>query len=372
LNMKIHIALLIFIVMLTGLAACGNQEMTPAAPERVVEETGAVETAEPTRTATPMPPTPTATATAVETEIAAEPQPFLAEEFDFELTIPPGYVVVEREHPDALLVVSLHEATVADAAQGHRPEIFVTVHDNPEQLNVRAWFATHTAETITDTYPIYVRPRLLQARPVAGRPALSFEDNTFAPTAVTLVEGDGYILALGYVPLEYPGLAEAFAELLASLAFGSAPPLTAVLPTPSSPPPFLCPGTEWPDAAWECRENVATGTRRCTAVDLERWLASAQRRSGPSLFPQTELNASVAGRPAAIWVDDCPSQYFSSVGLVFSDGRHIYWWWHFAFYEEAGMLPLRQMLDSLRFGEETAVPAEIPEEIWQEALQGCH
>jgi hypothetical protein len=434
-----------FSFILLWLVACATNE--------AAVETGTVSPTNATLafTVTPLPPTPAgdlaaATATAV-TPMATQavtatatagPQLYTAEAFDFQFTIPAGYLLVEREHPDALLVVSLHETAVADDEQIHKPEIFVTVHDNPERLNLRAWFAAHTAETISDTYPIYVRPRLIQTRPVAGRPALSFEDNTFAPATVTLVEGDGYILALGFVPVDYPGLAEAFAELLASLTFGSAPPLTAVLPTPTSPPSFLCPGAEWPDAAWECRENPATGIRQCTAVDqeeapvcfedrdhpfalllppdwsthlvlrqegynpfhatvivkkqtflhydygfsdvaifmaggqsLERWLASAQRRSGPSLFPQTELNATVAGRPAAIWVDDCPSQYFSSVGLVFSDGRHIYWWWHFAYDDETGMLPLRQMLDSLRFGEETAVPAEIPDDIWQEALQGC-
>jgi hypothetical protein len=43
---------------------------------------------------------------------------------------------------------------------------------------------------------------------------------------------------------------------------------------------------------------------------------------------------------------------------------------HYA-YREAGILVLRQLLDSMRFSEETAVPAEIPDEIWEEVVQGC-
>jgi hypothetical protein len=36
---------------------------------------------------------------------------------------------------------------------------------------------------------------------------------------VTLVEGNGYILATGYVPVDYPGLTEDFEKVLDSLTF---------------------------------------------------------------------------------------------------------------------------------------------------------
>ncbi|HSM58056.1 MAG TPA: hypothetical protein VK879_18010 [Candidatus Sulfomarinibacteraceae bacterium] len=50
-------------------------------------------------------------------------------------------------------------------------------------------------------------------------PALSFEDMTYSHASVTLVEGSGYILATGYVPVDYPGLAEDFERVRDSLTF---------------------------------------------------------------------------------------------------------------------------------------------------------
>jgi hypothetical protein len=73
---------------------------------------------------------------------------------------------------------------------------------------------------VSDTYPIYVDPRNVQAQTIAGRHALTFEDMTFSHAYVTLIDGDGYILATGFVPFDYPGLTEAFEQLLDSVAFG--------------------------------------------------------------------------------------------------------------------------------------------------------
>jgi hypothetical protein len=40
-------------------------------------------------------------------------------------------------------------------------------------------------------------------------------------------------------------------------------------------------------------------------------------------------------------------------------------------YNEAGVLTLRQQLDSMQSSEETAVPAATSDDIWQEVPQGC-
>lgn len=154
-------------------------------------------------------------------EKTATAQPlYVSEDFGFHFAVPDGYVVQEYEHPDALLVVSLYEAAILADERIHKPEIFVTIHKNQENLHVEKWFEAHTAETLThDMYPIYVGPRNLQTTRIAGRAALSFEDMTFSHAYVTLVEGDDYILATGYVPFDYPGLAEDFERVLDSLSF---------------------------------------------------------------------------------------------------------------------------------------------------------
>lgn len=144
-----------------------------------------------------------------------------SEAYGFQFAIPSGYVVVEYGHPDALLSVSLHERVVlADERARPKPEIFVTVHQNEQGLSVEEWLAAHTAETVTDTYPVYVGPRNVQRGRVAERPALSFEDMTWSHSYVTLLEGDGTILEIGYVQFGYPGLADAFEHVRQSLAFG--------------------------------------------------------------------------------------------------------------------------------------------------------
>lgn len=186
-------------------------------------ESGNGDAQAPTVTTVPPPsPTPTEVASPtaqVQETAAAAQQTYVSEDFDFQFAIPDGYVVQEREHPDALLVVSLYEESVVADEGIHQPEIFVTIHQNQETLSVEEWFETHTADTLTDTYPVYVGPRNVQTEQIAGRAALSFEDMTFSHASVTLVEGTGYILATGYVPIDYPGLAEDFERVLNSLTF---------------------------------------------------------------------------------------------------------------------------------------------------------
>jgi hypothetical protein len=441
---KFYTAIFFLAVALMALAACSDRE-----EERVVETAVAqasptmlpTNTAVPTPTitATPIPPTLTATATAVP-EASDQPQPFLVEAFDFELTVPAGYVVVEREHADALLVVSLHEVSVMADERIHKPEIFVTVHHNSGNLSVQEWFEAHTAESVTEGYPLYVNPRNVQTEQIAGRPAITFEDMTLSHGYVTLIEAETYILLLGFVPFDYPGLAEAYAVLIDSLAFGD----SAAVTEPPSAPVALCPDEAAQNGAWTCEETSRDGTRYCTAVDPEQnlacyedldhffalllpvdwvtdttvyqrfshrpyppsqmmvkdhqiiiydddkrygdgvtivrifvpvdrtitsWLTHRQR-SNPGQVSQTRTDITVAGQPGAIWLNDCSPQYYREVHIAVHNGERVFWWQHYA-YNEASIVALRQMLDSLRFGEETAVPAEIPDDIWQEALRGC-
>lgn len=144
---------------------------------------------------------------------------YTSEEFNFQFSVPDGYLIRESEHPDALLVISLHEESVMADERIHKPEIFVTIHRNEENLNVQEWFDAHTAETLSDMYPVYIGPRNLFVWNIAGRDALSFEDMTFSHAYVTLIQGESYVMALGYVPFDFPGLSEDYERLLNTLAF---------------------------------------------------------------------------------------------------------------------------------------------------------
>ncbi len=103
--------------------------------------------------------------------------------------------------------------------------------------------------------------------------------------------------------------------------------------------------------------------------NLSDWLAKKHRVS-PGLFPITETNARVAGYPATISIYDCSPQFYRDVQIVVHNGDRVFVWQYYV-YREAGVQALRPLLDSVRFSEETAVPAEIPDELWQEVLQGC-
>jgi hypothetical protein len=227
-------------------------------------------------------------------------------------------------------------------------------------------------------------------------------------------------------PLPEPALVGAVEAAMQPIV---SPAAVKPLSPTAAAPSFLCPGDARPDEAWQCREVAGDGVRRCTAgpdqehrcyedldhrfalslptgwsaavterhtfpgtmvkrhqfsdlslghaelavflaggQELNAWLAARQQTS-PGLFPLSESNAHVAGRPAAVWLD-CPQGYHSALVLVTGDGEHVYWWQHFA-YVESGVLPLRALLDSFRLSPEAAVPAAIPDPLWQEAVAGC-
>jgi len=121
------------------------------------------------------------------------------------------------------------------------------------------------------------------------------------------------------------------------------------------------PGSIWLDA-WLASEP-----------DLTAWLEKMNRVSASRFAPVMVPNATVGGRPAIVIVDQ-PQTAPKRLAVFFGDGAHFYrlWCW-IACYSENGRpvaaLPdVRRVLDSIRFSPEP-VPAEIPDDIWQQALR---
>jgi hypothetical protein len=100
-------------------------------------------------------------------------------------------------------------------------------------------------------------------------------------------------------------------------------------------------------------------------ADLTTWL---EKQNAPNLFPVREPNGAVGGHPAIFWVTDPPH---SSFNALVSDGTYIYKVYYVIICHEDGLPAVRQMLDTFRFAGEPAVPAEIPEDVWQQARAVC-
>ena len=100
-------------------------------------------------------------------------------------------------------------------------------------------------------------------------------------------------------------------------------------------------------------------------ADLTTWL---EKQNAPNLFPVQEPNGAVGGHPAIFWVTDPPH---SSFNALVSDGTYIYKIYYIIICHEDGLPAVRQMLDSFRFAGEPAVSAEIPKDVWRQALTVC-
>lgn len=99
--------------------------------------------------------------------------------------------------------------------------------------------------------------------------------------------------------------------------------------------------------------------------DLVRWLEKHRGVTGPDLVRITEPNAQVAGYPAAAFVMGDPQNPSPMLTVYVGNGRYVYRLW-FTLYCDPEEVPIiRRVLDSFRFSAQT-VPAEIPEEVWQE------
>lgn len=107
-----------------------------------------------------------------------------------------------------------------------------------------------------------------------------------------------------------------------------------------------------------------------TEPDLTAWLETMSDVSGPDLYPVMEPNGSVGGHPAVFFVmgPEGPQPLFT---VLFSDDTYIYRVWYTMTCYEDGLPALRRLLDSFRFRGEPAVPAEIPKDVWQQALDIC-
>ncbi len=103
--------------------------------------------------------------------------------------------------------------------------------------------------------------------------------------------------------------------------------------------------------------------------DLVAWLEEMNSISGSRLFPSMEPNATVGGHPAVVHIMD-PDSHHSMFTVFFSEGTHIYRLWYTMSCREGGLSTVRRMLDSIRFSPEP-IPAEIPDDVWQQALRIC-
>ncbi|MCS7282458.1 MAG: hypothetical protein RMK65_03555 [Anaerolineae bacterium] len=99
--------------------------------------------------------------------------------------------------------------------------------------------------------------------------------------------------------------------------------------------------------------------------DLARWLRKHQEATGPDLIRITEPNAKVGGYPAVAFVMDDVQNPSPMLTVYVSNGQYVYRLWFTLYCDPAGLPILRQILDTFRFSAR-AVPAEIPEDVWQE------
>ncbi|MGC9348995.1 MAG: hypothetical protein ACP5JG_12700 [Anaerolineae bacterium] len=105
-----------------------------------------------------------------------------------------------------------------------------------------------------------------------------------------------------------------------------------------------------------------------THETLAAWLEERHRTS-PTLFPVLKPNATVGGQPAALYVTGAESPE-TMLTVILSDGAHVYRFWHTMRCQKGELETLRQMLDTIRFSPEP-VTAEIPDEVWQQAVDIC-
>lgn len=105
--------------------------------------------------------------------------------------------------------------------------------------------------------------------------------------------------------------------------------------------------------------------------DLTAWLAKMRglySMSGAGLFPAMEPNATVGGHPAVVFIQE---GHHYDLTALFSDGARVYrLQWLFMACEEGGLPTVRRILDSVRTSPEP-VSAQIPDDIWQQALRKC-
>lgn len=102
--------------------------------------------------------------------------------------------------------------------------------------------------------------------------------------------------------------------------------------------------------------------------DLASWLQKMRGFHGEDSFPAMAPNATVGGHPAVAFIEP---GYHYHLTVILSDGAHVYRlrWLRYAC-EENGLPTVRRILDSVRTLPEP-VPAEIPDDIWQQAARHC-
>ncbi|MCX7855854.1 MAG: hypothetical protein N2556_07775 [Anaerolineae bacterium] len=99
--------------------------------------------------------------------------------------------------------------------------------------------------------------------------------------------------------------------------------------------------------------------------DLAQWLKKHKEAAGPDLVRITEPNAKVGGYPAAAFVIGDAQNPSPMLAVYVSNGQYVYRLWFTLYCDPAEIPIIRRMLNTFRFSAQ-AVPAEIPEEVWQE------
>lgn len=105
---------------------------------------------------------------------------------------------------------------------------------------------------------------------------------------------------------------------------------------------------------------------------LATWLEQMNRITSPELFPLLEPNATVGGHPAVIYITGLESPE-TMLTVVFGHGPYVYRLWHTILCSTDTSYTLkivRQMINSIRFSAELS-SAEIPDDVWQQALHTC-
>ena len=323
--------------------------------------------------------------------------------FNVTLPVPPDWVIEERGERGNTLYGATYQPPLWDSPEdcGYQcPSISVVIYRDTVTIThgttvdaLRTWIEEHsTSEPFgadVDDRVIFFGVERIEETLWDGQQALSFYSEAMGIRSyevLTIVNGHVVGLSKSHVDrFEF----EPVYEMMRTHAMIKTHPLH-----PTAPPiaiARLCPPAS-SEAEWECQDlEIAIKSqfpddiklrRRYSitdppigALEVDVWLPSdadlttwLEKQNAPNLFPVQDPNGTVGGHPAIFWVTDPPH---SSFNALVSDGTYIYKVYYVITCHEDGLPAARQMLDTFRFSGEPAIPADIPEDIWQQALEVC-
>ncbi len=138
----------------------------------------------------------------------------------FQFGYPTSHDVTEWEHPVLLQTLSvISKELLADDTIHQKPEVFISVHDNSTGLTLDDWLAKYALDEVGDGFPMYVAPTNLCELSIASQSAISFQTTFPLDRQTTLLQHNDTIIEVGYIPVQFEGLAQVFAQVIASLTF---------------------------------------------------------------------------------------------------------------------------------------------------------